>query len=91
MLRFHLREHEAEPDRDDGLDREERPVLDDEQVERLLLGAHLRTQRDPDGELAVVDEAAAKDDALAVARGAMFGLALTIPVWSAIAAILFMA
>jgi len=86
--RLHLLKYEEEPDWDEDLNSDEGPVLDDEQVERLLLGARSRTQRDRDREPVAVIAAANESDGLTAMRGAMIGLAWVAPFWGLVAAIL---
>jgi hypothetical protein len=88
MPRLQLFEHEAEPDWDEDLTREEGPVLDDAQVERLLLGAPWQTRRDHDRGPVGVIGAAIEGDALQTARGVTIGLVWVLPLWCLIAAIL---
>lgn len=62
------------------------PILDDEQVSSLLLGAPSRPwsarEREPD----TVIEGAHDDDALVAMRGLMLGLAWVAPMWALFAA-----
>lgn len=68
------------------LDPEDGPVLDDEQVERLLLEAPPRTSLGAENEPEAVIGITVDGDALAAMRGLMIGLAWTLPVWCVIAA-----
>jgi hypothetical protein len=78
--------YEAETGLYERLNRDQRPILDNEQVARLLLGApswpRSTGEREPD----TVIERADEDDALVAMRGLMLGLAWVAPMWVLFAA-----
>jgi hypothetical protein len=67
-------------------DRDEGPILNDEQVAHLLLGDPLLRRLDPEGESAAVRESADESDALEVMRGLLIGTAWAVPIWGLISA-----
>lgn len=68
------------------LNREEGPVLDNEQVANLLLGAPMRPWSAGEREPAAVIEGTDEVDALVAMRGLMVGLAWVAPMWVLLAA-----
>ena len=89
--RLHLLEYEAEFDRGESLDRGEERFIVDAEVERLLLGASERAQRDREGESVLAIEAADDGDALAGMRGLVTGFAWMTLFWVFIAVIYWLA
>ena len=79
-------EYEAVTGEFERLDRDVEPVLDEEQVARLLLGAPPRPSLAGEDERESVVGGAVDGDALAAMRGLMIGLAWMLPIWCVIAA-----
>ena len=79
-------EYEAVTGEFERLDRDDEPVLDEEQVARLLLGAPPRLSLAGEDERESVIKGAGDGDALAAMRGLMIGFAWMLPIWCVIAA-----
>jgi hypothetical protein len=69
----------------EGPDQEEGPMLSDEQVARLLLGAPLRSWPDHEDEPAFAMAGTDESDALEAMRGLLIGIAWAAPIWVLIA------
>jgi len=77
--------YEAETGVFERLNRDDGPVLNDEQVANVLLGAPPRSSLAREFEPAAVIGSADDGDALVAMRGLMIGLTWVLPIWGLIA------